>query len=213
MDNFAKHLKDLWNANELERHNAIKYLQQICTNILMDSSNPKFRDLNYKEIDKKLNRCQPARLLLLDVGFTICEEGERLQLQPDELTVIKIQVLQDALKHAPITVQLSTICYCNQPLIEGTSGQDLSEYKCRSCWKPLAYSSFDCNNKSCIYKRISGQQYVVCPSCYQQDVYITSDETDEGRKLAFVSKLRSEITSTSYISIHYHLCSPNTLKL
>ena len=200
MDNFAEHLKDLRDVDEPERQKGIKCLQQICTKILSDPSNPKFRDLDRSEIEKKLDQCQPALLLLFDVGFIRSEDSQRFQLESDELIINNIQKLQDALEAeiAPKTVQISTICYCHQPLTEDSRGADLSSYSCHSCWKPLDKSSFDCNSGSaCIYKKTSGYTFYACPLCYQKDAQITFNDTDEGRKKVLAAKLKSNINAIS----------------
>lgn len=193
MEEVTEHLKDLRYVDDPERQKRIQYLQEICSSILAGPSNPKFRNLNRVEILQKLDNCQSALNILFDVGFVLSEDGERLKLGADELSINNIRKLHDALEaeKAHTTVQLSTICYCQQPLIEDISGSDLSRYKCRSCWESLSNSRFECTNESCIYKRISGQQFFVCSSCYQQDVYITFNDTDEGRNPIFEPKLRS----------------------
>ena len=200
MEKIEEHLKDLRDVDEPKRQAGIQYLEQICNNILSDPSNPKFRDLDHSEIEKKLDQCQPALLLLFDVGFIRSEDNQRLRLESDDIIINNIQKLKDALEaeNAPKTVQISMICYCHQPLKEDTDGDDLSHLKCRSCWKPLVNSSFDCNNGSaCIYKQTSGNTFWVCPSCYQQDAQITCIDTEEGRKKVFAAKLRSNINAIS----------------
>ena len=204
MEQFAEHLKDLRDVDDPKRQEGIQYLQQICTNILNDPSNPKFRDLNHEEIAQKLAQCQPALILLFDVGFTLSKDNQRLQLKADDFSINNIRNLQNALEagNATNTVQISTICYCHQPLTEINSRKKLSEYICRSCSKPLEYSSFDCQNRHCKYKRITKGGFWICPSCYQQDVYITFNDTDEGRKQVFVSKLKSHIETISFVSVN-----------
>ena len=206
MEQFAEHLKDLRDVDDPERQEGIKYLQQICSNILNDPSNPKFQDLNHEEIGKKLEGCQHALLLLFDVGFTLSEDEQRLQLKADDVSINNIRNLQYALEaaNAPNTVQISTMCYCHQPLTEINSPKKLSEYICRLCWKPLEYTSFDCQNTDCIYERITRGEFWVCPSCYQHDVNITFKDTDEGRKQFFVSKLKAHINTISYVSVNIY---------
>ena len=206
MEQFAEHLQGLRNVDDPERQEGIKCLQQISSNILSDPSNPKFRDLNHAEIGKKLEGCQHALLLLFDVGFILSENDQRLQLKADDLSINNIQHLQDALEaeNAGNTVQLNTICYCHQPLEKYISSKNLSNFKCRLCWKPLDYSRFACQNRNCIHKRITKMQFWICPSCYQQDVHITFKDTDEGRKLVFVSKLKSHINTISFVSVNIY---------
>ena len=200
MEKIEEHLKDLRDVDEPKRQAGNQYVQQICNNILSDPSNPKFRDLDHTEIEKKLDQCQPALLLLFDVGFIRSEDNQRFQLESDEHIINNIQKLHDALEAENISksVQISTICYCHQPLTEDSRGADLSSYSCHSCWKPLVKSSFDCNNGSaCIYKKTSGNTFYACPSCYQKDAQITYNETDEGRKKVFLAKLKSNINAIS----------------
>ena len=97
MDKLVEHLDDLWDIDESERQKGIKLLHRICGNILTDPSNPKFRDLNFVKIGKKLDQCQPALLLLFDVGFTISTNTQRLQLEANDITINNIRTLQEAL--------------------------------------------------------------------------------------------------------------------
>ena len=96
-DKLVEHLDDLWDIDESERRKGIKLLHKICSNILTDPSDPKFRDLNFVKIGKKLDQCQPALLLLFDVGFTISANAQRLQLEANEITIDNIGTLQDSL--------------------------------------------------------------------------------------------------------------------
>ena len=205
MEHFAEHLQGLRNVDEPERQEGIKCLQEICSDILNDPSNPKFRDLNHADIGKKLGGCQHALLLLFDVGFTLSEDEQRLQLKADDFSIDNIRHLQDALEaeNAGSTVQLNTICYCHQSLKEFISSQ-LSNFKCRLCWEPLSKSCFICWDGSCVFRRISGMQFLICPSCYQQDEHITFKDTDEGRKQVFVSKLKSHINMISFVSVNIY---------
>ena len=97
MDKVVEHLDNLWDVDESERRIGIKLLHKICSNILADPSNPKYRDLNFVKIGKKLDQCQPALLLLFDVGFTISANTQRLQLDVTDITIDNVRALQDAL--------------------------------------------------------------------------------------------------------------------
>ena len=106
-----------------------------------------------------------------------------------------ISALNDG--HFGDVVELNKLCYCLLPLTEDNSGSDLSQFKCTLCWKPLVHSSFDCMNKSCIFRRITGKRFYICPSCYQQDVKLTLNNVDGRRQQIFVSKLRADISAMS----------------
>ena len=100
--------------------------------------------------------------------------------------------------------KLNMICYCQQPLAEVRNETVSSSCHCRLCQKLIIYKSYDCNNGSCIYKRISGLQFWICPSCYVDGAYITTlNYSDEEWKQIFVTKLRSSITAMSYGSSHF----------
>ena len=85
MEHLDEHLKLLWDVDESDRQKAITLLQKIFAKILSDPSNPKFRDLNFAKIGKKFDRCQPALILLFDAGFTLSEDGDRLQWKLNEI--------------------------------------------------------------------------------------------------------------------------------
>ena len=96
------------------------------------------------------------------------------------------------------------ICYCQQPLSEYNSKSVQSKYQCRLCQKSFGYRSYDCNNKSCIYKTVTAMQFWICPSCYEQGEYIdiNLDFTEDEWKKIFVSKLKSDISAISYVTAH-----------
>ena len=99
---------------------------------------------------------------------------------------------------------INMICYCQQLLTEYNSNSVQNKYNCHVCHKSLGFKSYDCNNRSCIYKRISGKTFCSCPSCYEQGAYATLNHTKEEWKQIFVSKLRSSITAMSYVAVHIH---------
>ena len=95
------------------------------------------------------------------------------------------------------SLSLNMICYCQQLLSECDSKTVQSKYHCRLCQKSLGYKSYDCNNESCIYKRVSGLQFWICPSCYAGGAHVTLDHTQDGWKQIFVSKLKSSMRAMS----------------
>ena len=97
MEHLEQHLEELWDVDESDREKAITLLQKIFAKILIDPSNPKFRDLDFAKIKKKLDRCQPAIILLFDTGFTVSEDGDRLQWELSEINISKIRSVHEGL--------------------------------------------------------------------------------------------------------------------
>ena len=122
MNQIYQHLTDLWDIDESERQKGIKLLQQICSNILADPSNLKFRDLNFAIIGEQCDECQPALLLLFDAGFTLSEDGQRLILKSNELNIVMIRIIFESLSDEtmvfPIDYTLHfNLCHWNHPFL------------------------------------------------------------------------------------------------
>ena len=94
-------------------------------------------------------------------------------------------------------VNPNMMCYCQHLLSEYNSESAQSQDHCRLCQKSLDNKRYDCDNESCIYKRISGLQFWICPSCYEQNAYSSINYTEDGWKEIFSSKLRSSIGGMS----------------
>ena len=86
MSDLAKRLTDLWEIPEEDRNKGIKLLSKIYNNILNNPNDPKFRDLNFSKIRKKLDKCRPAFYLLFTAGFSQSVDGTRLQWQNNKIT-------------------------------------------------------------------------------------------------------------------------------
>ena len=99
------------------------------------------------------------------------------------------EIVSDSLK-------INMICYCQQLLSEDSKSIP-SGALCCLCKKAMGYKSYDCNNESCIYKRLSGLGFWICSSCFEQGAYITLNHTEDEWKEIFVSKLRSSISAMS----------------
>lgn len=97
MEHVEDHLKELWDVNESDRQKGIKLWQKICSNILTDPLNPKYRDLNFAKIGKELDTCQPALILLFDAGFALSADGHRLQWDLNKMNLVKIGAVQEGL--------------------------------------------------------------------------------------------------------------------
>lgn len=93
----AKRLTDLWEIEESERQKGIKLLQKVYGNILANPADPKFRDLNFSKIRKKLDRCRPAFYLLFTAGFAQSVDGQRLQWQNNKITIKQLTTASNAL--------------------------------------------------------------------------------------------------------------------
>ena len=121
------------------------------------------------------------------------------KVSPDDVggEELFVKVKCDVEKFFENVFKLNMICYCQQPLSEVINKSVLSKYHCRLCQRSLGYKSYDCSNKSCIYKQISGLKFWICPSCYEQGAYITLIHSDDEWKQVFVSKLRSSIKAMS----------------
>jgi len=86
MTDLKKRLTDLWAIEESEREKGIKLLTKVYSNILNNPADPKFRDLNFSKIRKKLDKCRPAFYLLFTAGFTQSVDGQRLQWVGNQIT-------------------------------------------------------------------------------------------------------------------------------
>jgi len=80
-------LTDLWEIPESDREKGVKLLNKIYSNILSNPNDPKFRDLNFSKIRKKLDKCRPAFYLLYTAGFNQNATGDRLQWQNNKITM------------------------------------------------------------------------------------------------------------------------------
>ena len=81
----------------MERTKGIKLLQRVFGNILNDPKNPKFRDINFSKIRKKLDQCRPAFALLIMAGFAQSADKERLQWEYDDMNMQQLQSVSNAL--------------------------------------------------------------------------------------------------------------------
>lgn len=97
MSDVAKRLTDLWEIEESEREKGIKLLQKIYGNILANPNDPKFRDLNFSKIRKKLDKCRPAFYLLFTAGFSQSVDGQRLQWQNNNINIKSLQTASNGL--------------------------------------------------------------------------------------------------------------------
>jgi len=86
MSDLRKRLTALWEIEESEREKGIKLLTKVYSNILANPSDPKFRDLNFSKIRKKLDQCRPAFYLLFTAGFSQSVDGTRLQWPNNQIT-------------------------------------------------------------------------------------------------------------------------------
>ena len=106
-------------------------------------------------------------------------------------------IKRDITKMVNDVVNPNMMCYCQHLLWENNSEFARREDHCRLCQKSLDNQRYDCDNESCIYKRISGLQFWICPSCYEQSAYVTLNYTENEWQQIFVSKLRSSISAMS----------------
>merc|ERR1719410_114598 len=97
MSDLAKRLTDLWELPEVDRNKGIKLLTKVYSNILANPQDPKFRDLNFSKIRKKLDKCRPAFYLLFTAGFSQSVDGQRLQWQNNKITVKQLQTASNGL--------------------------------------------------------------------------------------------------------------------
>ena len=115
----------------------------------------------------------------------------------DILNGIKV----DIAKIAGDALKLNMICYCQQLLSKCTE-YFWSEHHCDLCQKSMGakynyITIFCCKNELCIYKRVSGQRFEICPSCHADGGYSTFNYTEDGRKTAVAFKLKSNISTMS----------------
>ena len=165
------HLKELWDIDESERRKGIKLVQKICSNVLKDPSNPKFRDLNFAKIGERLDECQPALMLLFDVGFTLSADGERLQLQLDELNIETIRALKQQIQVIFPMGNINQMCYCSNALLADTYDYMTAIKFCRRCLKQLNGTKFYCGaGEDCCFERLTRHTNGVCSECYNANV-------------------------------------------
>ena len=106
-------------------------------------------------------------------------------------------IKRDITEMANDVVNPNMMCYCQHLLSENNSESTRRQDHCRLCQKAFKNKSYDCNNGSCIYKRISGLKFWICPSCYQNGPCSALNYTDNEWKQIFVSKLRSSFSAMS----------------
>ena len=195
-------LQSIANLNESQCNTLFDNLNEIRPNELKrkkrDSILSMKRDFYEKWILKcmySLSECFPMTtyfLLSVCVIFKVSTD----QVGGEEILA---KVKCDIEKFFQNALKLNMICYCQQPLSEVSNESVSIGYHCRLCQKSIRYKSYDCKNGSCIYKRISGLQFWICPSCYVDGAYITTlNYTDEEWKQIFVAKLKSSISVMSY---------------
>lgn len=81
-----------------------------------------------------------------------------------------IEMFQNAL-----SISMSHLCYCKEPLRRTTSERPFIDWRCTSCsTNQCGRVAFDCINEKCLFKSLSGSIYVICPMCFE------SASDDEG---------------------------------
>eukprot|EP01084_Bolivina_argentea_P219982 372915_1 len=80
----SQRLSDLSTVDTTTRTKATKLLSKICDKILSNPSEPKYQDLNFVKIQKKLSCCPSSLSLLYDIGFKVSNDGLRLKWVQNE---------------------------------------------------------------------------------------------------------------------------------
>lgn len=187
-DDLMNELPDI-DGSDLRK--GMKLLRKICSNILSDPSNPKFRDLNFSKIGERLDQCQPVLLLLFMAGFTLSADGERLQLESNESNIELIRGIQEAIGEAPISSNVNStecvdaikavhavkgdinkLCYCARTLLfRSDSAFPMNvQMHCRRCAKELTPNIYYQCVAPCICVQATGYCNVICAECYDAKV-------------------------------------------
>lgn len=171
MNKFADHMNELWDIDECDRRKGIKLLEKICSNIMSDPSNLKFRDLNFAKIGERLEQCQPALLLLFAAGFNLSADGERLQLESNESNIKNIRAVQEAIRESQISSSIDStvnkLCYCSQRLYAKLDNRRIAGWQCRCCQKHIRdIVYYSCGTRPCLYIQVTGASNLVCSECY-----------------------------------------------
>ena len=107
-------------------------------------------------------------------------------------------------------VPIGTICYCRQPLSKVHHGSsNFSNIRCSSCCAFLLGNvNFYCKNKECLYRRIKGDIFIICATCYSKDgsIYLNDMRTETYELIA--AKVRVFLHATSSVSFFSILGMP-----
>ena len=84
---------------------------------------------------------------------------------------------------------LTQMCYCKAPLARAVFERPLKDWRCSSCFSNQSGRvHFRCDAEFCIFKRLSGVAYQVCPSCCRSTEEDSMDEKDEDIENGFISR-------------------------
>lgn len=92
-----------------------------------------------------------------------------------------------------VSMNMNQMCYCKTPLKRSFFKRPFNDWWCLSCFsKQSGRVSFDCNNDQCVFKRLSGWSYYVCPTCFEwTDINDNSDETEkreDGKETTYIHR-------------------------
>ena len=78
------------NPFHIEKHQKeVQLLQTICTKILEDVNNDKYKDLSLNKITSELNQCKTCINLLYNAGFYTSDNGKRLLFDITKINELK----------------------------------------------------------------------------------------------------------------------------
>ena len=97
-----------------------------------------------------------------------------------------------------LSTPMSNLCYCKTPLvrIEEIPGWTDRCYNCCLIKPDNDQYLYVCQNEQCLYKRMSGDEFWVCQSCY--DDGNPSKDPPDGITFA-LNKLSHSISTISYV--------------
>ena len=100
-----------------------------------------------------------------------------------------------------VPVSMNQMCYCKAPLERAKYKRSFDDWWCLSCFaKQSGRVQFNCNNDQCLFKRLSGWSYIVCPTCFERaenDVLRDNmDEKGDGIQEAFIGSKVTQVLDT-----------------
>ena len=128
----------------------------------------------------------------------------------DILDNIKRDVMEMLGNAFPLS--LNQMCYCKAPLERGKWNRPFKDWWCLSCFaKQSGRVQFNCNNDQCLFKRLSGWSYLVCPTCFEcteNDIRRENmDEKEDEIQKAFIGSKVTQVLDTIGMFLSFHILS------
>lgn len=101
-----------------------------------------------------------------------------------------------------LSSNMNQICFWRESLYHGAFSRRVTSWMCFSCFaNQSGRTCFACYNETCLFKRISGWGYRVCPSCFNSTensvIDVETDQKEDGIEAIFIGTKTRRILSTS----------------